>query len=255
MQARLSKALKNVVPFFEYQSQDRYVEDYLRAANVKAASDLERKARRISANKAKALLEHAVRYEGAEQDRGNSITARAQALLVAQTFFGVLLAIATALVGRPDSFTGWLFVLAVTLLGYTLILIVLLTVYALRATAGLRYRRTSTPDILRWMPHSEPQLLGNLATSSLANYRHAAIVNTWRSEHLTMAQTCLRNIVFALAGLVVVAFLAVVQTGPRFETADKADTRRPPAVQPEERALPAKNLPAGKLNLPPAPKQ
>lgn len=207
---------RSVIPFPALQSQEDYVKQHSVLANAEAARSLETKADSTGLKNNEHLLAHAIRYELAEQDRGSSISNRAQALLVAQTFFGALLAFSTAIVGRADLFVGWLFGSLVILLGYTLLLVILLTINALRATSGLRYRRTGTSDLIVLLSKSESALVAGLATSTLANYRYAGIVNTWRSMHLTFAQTCLRNIVFALAVLVVVVFTAVTaaESGP-----------------------------------------
>jgi hypothetical protein len=206
----LTALIRSVIPFPALQSQEGYVRQHSSLANADAARNLEKKAEFTNLKKNEHLLAHAIRYELAEQDRGSSISNRAQALLVAQTFFGVLLAFSTAIVGRAELFVGWLFGSLVILLGYTLLLVILLTINALRATSGLRYRRTGTSDLIVLLSKRESKLVAGLATSTLANYRHAGIVNTWRSMHLTFAQMCLRNIVFALAALVVVVFSAVI---------------------------------------------
>jgi hypothetical protein len=182
-------------------------------ANKEAAKSLEKSAEHATLKNLRELHAHALRCELAEQERGNSITSRAQALLVAQTFFGALLAFSTAIIGRTELFSGWLLFALVTLLAYALLLVILLTLNALRATSGLRYPRIGTSDLLQWLPKTEAQLIRGLATNTLTNYREAAIVNTWRSMHLSDAQVCLRNIVFALAALVVIVFSAGISSG------------------------------------------
>jgi hypothetical protein len=112
------------------------MDQHSKLANVDAAKSLEEKAGRAELKNLKELHAHALRYELAEQERGNSIAGRAQALLVAQTFFSALLAFSTAIIGRNELFNGWLLLALVVLLGYTIFLVILLTLNALRATSG-----------------------------------------------------------------------------------------------------------------------
>lgn len=202
--------IREIIPFPALQSANSYIDYHEKQANAAAIKELEAGAEQAALESVKELLAHAVRYESAENDRGNSITARAQALLVAQTFFGALLAFSTAMVGRSDLVGGWLSSALTALLAYTLLLVIFLTLNAIRATSGLRYRRIGTSDLAKWVPGPDSGFVRNLALGTLANYRQAAIVNTWRSLHLSYAQACLRNVVFALSILIaLVVYVAV----------------------------------------------
>lgn len=202
--------LREVFPLPLLQGSTSYVNEHTAKANFQAISALESAATKSSPDNIKELLAHSLRYIGDEQDRGASIMSRGQALLIAQTFFGALLAFITAIIGRAEIFSGYFLAALTALLAFTLILVVLLTVNALRATQLIAYRKMGTTDLLKWIETPAGTFSKCLALETLVNYRQASIVNSWRATHLAYAQMCLRNIVFALAMLVVVVFAAIV---------------------------------------------
>lgn len=159
------------------------------------------------------LYAHARSYLAEEQDRANSAISRAQGLLVAQTFFGILLAFAGAAMGHTEIYKGWHSCPIVALVLYILIQIVLLTYSALRAAGSLEYSRIGSSDLIAWFAQSETQLVRRIGLMTLDNYRKAAISNSWRIIHLRYAQECLRNTIFALALLIILVFVITIDPG------------------------------------------
>jgi hypothetical protein len=176
----------------------------------------------------KHFSEYAQQYLKAEEDRASSIISRAQALIIAQTYFGALLALATALMGHTEMIgVSPMYFLGAVLAAYTVLQLVLLTVNAIRATSGIGYSRPGVSALIKWAPKSEPLLLRNMGLEFIKSYYDANIANSWRVDQLGLAQKCIRNIVFALAflvaGLIISVFHTSVQTkysppNPDFKT-------------------------------------
>jgi hypothetical protein len=212
--SKIVKFIRNIVEFIRNQvfpipgkSAESYTRRYEDKDFFAAFESLEEIARGIGIEQSDYLLSHAQKYLSEEDDRGGSIMSRAQALLVAQTFIGALSAFGTLTFGDSAIFENWGVFVFPILITYTLILAVLLTINALRAISGLAYRRIGTSDLVQWLPKTRHVLVRNMALLTLSNYRHANILNTWRSNHLGYAQTCIRNIVLALTLLVAFVFL------------------------------------------------
>jgi hypothetical protein len=165
--------------------------------------------RGASVEQQKHFCDYAQGYIAEQRDLTSSIISRAQGLLVAQTFLGALLALVTALMGHSEIIDGWRIYVLFVLLGYTIIQLVLLTMNALRATAGFSYPAPGVSPLIEWIPQREELLLKNMGLEFIKSYWGANIANTWRVNHLGLAQNCLRNIVFALA-LLVFILIAVV---------------------------------------------
>jgi hypothetical protein len=212
---------RTVFPFPEWTSDSAYIAKYKKAPGFETNfTDLVTGARaQTEKENQKQLYEHAKAYLKDETDRGASIIARAQALLIAQTFFGTFLAFGTGLIGQKDLFNGLFrdvggYVL-VGLLGYIALLVLLQTINALRATGALNYPRIGTSELRAVVGLTECEMIRELALKTLQNYRDAAIVNTWRVIHLKYAQQCLANTAIALAFLVgAVFYLTVVRDPP-----------------------------------------
>jgi hypothetical protein len=151
----------------------------------------------------------AQQYVDEQRDLTSSIIGRAQGLLIAQTFLGALLALVTALMGHSELFDGWTTYLLFALLAYTIVQLLLLTWNALRATAGLNYRSPGVSPLVEGTPEREELLLRRMGLEFIQSYWEANIANTWRVNHLGLAQNCLRNIVFALAGLVLALIVVI----------------------------------------------
>lgn len=209
------RAVRAILPIPQMEGASTYTERY---SAIPQFIDVFQKLRKTidgaDKSKQRCLYEHAKNYLGDENDRGASIMSRAQALLIAQTFFGAFLAFGTGIMGRTESFRGWLALVLILLLIYTVTLVLLLTFNALRATAGLRYPRIGTSDLVSAFQGTNERLIKELALLTLDNYRVASIVNTWRMTHLQRAQECLGRIVVALALLVGVVFWAVITQEP-----------------------------------------
>jgi hypothetical protein len=203
--------VRMALPFPQLESVSRYIKRYSAIPNyAENFSALEAESRGGDIEQQKELLAHALRYMLDEDARAASIIGRAQALLVAQTFFGVLLAFGTAMIGRAEIFTGHWLTGLLCMLGYLIAVVVLLTFNALRATRGLDYVRIGSSDLRKMISMKERLLVNNLALLTLQSYRHAHIVNTWRAIHLRYAQTCLAIITILLGLLVSFLLFSIV---------------------------------------------
>lgn len=204
--------VRSALPLPQLESAQHYIKRYSSvpsyAENFEALED---ESRSSGLEQQKELLAHAQRYMSDEEARAASIIGRAQALLIAQTFFGVLLASGTAIIGRTEIFTDQRLIVLLWVIGYLIVVVVLLTFNALRATAGLNYLRVGTSDLKNMISMKERLLVNNLALLTLRSYRHAHIVNTWRATHLRYAQTCLA-IIILLLGLLVSFLLFIIVT-------------------------------------------
>ena len=213
---RLAATIRAVLPIPQIESAEAYTKRYSSIPQFdEVFQKLRRTVTKCGLSKQQHLYEHAKKYLGDEDDRATSIMGRAQALLIAQTFFGAFLAFATGILGRTETFRGWLALILILLLSYTITLVLLLTFNAIRATAGLPYPRIGTSDLEAAFKRNEKHLIRELALLTLNNYRVASIVNTWRITHLRYAQECLGRIVIALALLVGVVFWAAIVHPPR----------------------------------------
>ena len=141
-----------------------------------------------------------------EQSRADSVTSRAQALLVAQAFLGALLSLGGTIIGHLDAFRGWRGGLLTLVALYLVIQTVLLTLSALRTIRGLSFPAIGSSDLLDMLPGGGDQIVRQMALQTLLHYRSAANLNTWRFRQLGNAQTALRNTAVALAALVVLTF-------------------------------------------------
>src|SRR5262249_26874722 len=138
------KMCRKIFPFPHRGTASSFAEQYkkhpdfdknvraLRDAAVAGVSDKD---------KQKQLYEHAKAYLKDENDRGASSIGRAQALLIAQTFFGTFLAFGTGLISQKDIFHDWRGYVLMGLLCYIVLLVLLQAFNALKATGTLNYER------------------------------------------------------------------------------------------------------------------
>ncbi len=213
MCAAIKTAFFTVFPFPELKSAERYrTECSGNPAYDERLSALTVAAKGGGVEQQKHLCDYAEKYVANEQERATSIIARAQALLVAQTYFGALLALATALMGHTEFIDRPKIYVLGGLLGYIIFQILLLTLNAIRATSGLNYSAPGVTPLVDWMPKGEQLLLKHMGLELIKSYWQANIANTWRVNHLSLAQQCLRNIVFASALLVTALMVFVFQS-------------------------------------------
>jgi hypothetical protein len=211
----LRTAFFNFFPLPQFKSPERYrIECSSNPAYDERLSALRDATKSAALEQQKHLCEYAEKYVASEQERATSIIARAQALLVAQTYFGALLALATALMGHTEFIGGQKTYFLGALLVYIIFQIVLLTLNAIRATSGLNYSAPGVTPLVDWMPKSELLFLRHMGLELIRSYWQANIANTWRVNHLSLAQKSLRNIVFASAFLVLVLMIFVFQKPP-----------------------------------------
>jgi hypothetical protein len=209
----LQNLFREIFPFPSIESADAYGTRHSQDPRYGAKrAALEAASSGANLDQQKHFCEYAQQYLAGEQDRASSIISRAQALLVAQTYFGALLALATALMGHTEVIGGWGMYFLGVLLAYTVVQLLLLTVNAIRATLGLTYSLPGVSPLIEWIPKSESLLLKNMGLEFIKSYYQANIANTWRVDHLSLAQKCVRNIVVALAFLVSVLIISVFHT-------------------------------------------
>jgi hypothetical protein len=193
-------------------SPDAYREETLQNPQYEEIfSSLEAATKEATINQQILFSDYAKRYVSEQQDMTASIISRAQALLVSQTLLGALLALVTALMGHTEIVAGWQMYALVALLGYTIIQVLLLTFNALRSTAGLRVAYPGVTPLIKWLPEGERLLEKNMALALIKTYWDLNISNAWRVSHYSLAQACLRNIIIALAVLVAMLLVIVLQ--------------------------------------------
>lgn len=208
----LMHLLSSLFPTPVFSSADSYRDQALanpQYANLK--TDLEVATHNGDLEHQKLFSEYAKAYVEEQHARAASIIARAQTLLVSQTLVGALLALATALIGHTDIVQRCgVKPLLIIFVGYTIIQILLLTINALRATAGLNVAYPGVTPLIQWLPEEERLFQRNMSLELIKTYWDIDISNTWRANHFRFAQVCLRNIIFALVFLVVILVAAVV---------------------------------------------
>jgi hypothetical protein len=161
------------------------------------------------------FTDYASGYVEEQHARAASIIARAQTLLVSQTLVGALLALATALIGHSDIVDQrGVMPALLTFVAYTIIQILILTINALRATAGLSVAYPGVAPLIAGVPQGDLLFQRHMGLEFINTYWDLDVSNTWRANHFRLAQACLRNIIFALAFLVVILVAAVFHTGP-----------------------------------------
>lgn len=191
--------------------RDRALKDEIYA---KLEAALEDATRTSSLDEIKLFCEYAKRYVSEQQERSSSVISRSQTYLVSQTLVGALLALVTALMGHSDMIDGWKMWLLIAILGYSIIQILLLTVNALRATAGVSVEYPGVTPLIRWVPEGQRLLEKNMALKLIKTYWDLDISNSWRISHFGLAQACLRNIIIALTSLVVILVMVMIWSTP-----------------------------------------
>ena len=200
--------IREILPWPEWESAERYGERFAAGSEFrKKFEELEAACEKITGALSATLCEHAKGYLAIERDRATSIISRAQALLVSQTFFGILLTFGTAAMGHTITFHGWWLYTVATIVMYLVVQIILLSLNALRAISGLSYYRIGTSDLTKWVAEGDRTFEKRLALETLRSYRRATIANTWRIRHLEYAQACIRNIILSLGLLIAVVLL------------------------------------------------
>jgi hypothetical protein len=105
----LQNLFREIFPFPSIESADAYGTRHSQDPRYGAKrAALEAASSGANLDQQKHFCEYAQQYLAGEQDRASSIISRAQALLVAQTYFGALLALATALMGHTEVIGGGL---------------------------------------------------------------------------------------------------------------------------------------------------
>jgi hypothetical protein len=210
------KILRQFFPMPSFESADQYRERIQKdPAYKERLGALEVSTRWAKIEQQQHFCTFAQQYVDEQRDLTSSIIGRAQGLLIAQTFLGALLALVTALMGHSELFVGWPMYFLIALLAYTIAQLLFLTWNALRATAGLNYRSPGVTPLVEGVPQREELLLRRMGLEFIQSYWEANIANTWRVNHLGAAQNCLRNIVFALAGLVLVLMIIIYSSNTR----------------------------------------
>jgi hypothetical protein len=208
-----STVFHELFPVPSIESANAYRTRYSqRAIYREQLASLEAATSQATLDQQKHFSEYAQQYLKGEEDRASSIISRAQALIIAQTYFGALLALATALMGHTEMIGGSPMYFLGAVLAYTVLQLVLLTVNAIRATSGIGYSLPGVSALIKWAPKSESLLLRNMGLETIESYYDANIANSWRVDQLGLAQKCIRNIVFALAFLVAGLIISVFHT-------------------------------------------
>lgn len=165
-----------------------------------------------------------------ESDRQASVMSRAQSLYFAVSLLASVLTIGLGFAG-PVAAVDWVVYLGIFLVAVTVGHIALLAVSVSKAVSGIGYPRAGASDLTRWvMQNDETAALRDEAVATLAWYREASLLNTWRFEALSIAQRALRNLVVCMCALVLLALSSALlgRRGPVCENRVEVVSRNAP---------------------------
>lgn len=135
-----------------------------------------------------------------EDKRQNSVTARAQSLLVGLSFFGFILTVAASVISSPTyqgTVFGWI---AVGLAIYIVSQIAIMGWNVVYAIQGAQIPRTGSSDLAAWLSLGNADVFKKKqAVDFLDHYRRISLTNTWRFNKLYAALAGFRNIVIAMS--------------------------------------------------------
>lgn len=203
------KFFKQLFPFPTFKDADSYAKSQANLPGTKEI--LEALEKEVQAQNNEKILEefhnHALSKKDGERERQTSIITRAQGLLVGLAIFGVLFPVAANIASQNDSHGRFLFIVYALIALYIAVQMIAMVSNVLKAISGLKYFESGSSDLTKWMASKDLQsFYKSRGLFTLEIYRNAVRMNDWRFEHLNRATHCLRNIVWALGGLIVLIF-------------------------------------------------